>query len=83
MCLHRNVMIMCGVIHPGHPICFSPTVNCICNIEIHEMVCFAKNQQMGFSIIYCNRHTSHIIRSDNYIQRGPFSFLRVLLAIIN
>ena len=43
MCLCRNVMIVCGVIHPGHPMFF--TVNCMCNIEKHEMACFAKNQQ--------------------------------------
>ena len=49
MCLRRNVMIVIGVIHPGHPMFF--TINCMYNIEKHEMVCFAKTSKWAFHII--------------------------------
>ena len=57
------------------------TINCICNIEKYEMICFAKNQQMGFSIIFVIIGIHPLLRSNNYIQRGKLN--EFLEAIIN
>ena len=73
MCLSRNVMIVCGVIYPGHPMFF--TVNCMCNIEKHEIAYFAKKT---FPLI--------LYAPIEDFQSGlfkPMSFLRMLLTINN
>ena len=63
MCLHRNVMIVCGVIHPGHPMFF--TVNC----NIDQWLALLKSSKWAFPL-----KGIHLpLRIDNYIQRGLFN----------